>query len=187
MAKRGPHPTEFTPEQETALVLLFEHRHAYPKIAEKVGVSTRTIERWATDERFKARLEVMRANVAASLASYAYVSKEDRIIALSQMAEQARIEFEARPWLKEVRPTPNGDVTNEAFNEGAFAAFRGALDDIAKELGHRKQQQNEQKQEFQVIFMVPETTELPPSPAVIDGEAWPSVEEKQVMADGSGT
>jgi transcriptional regulator with XRE-family HTH domain len=177
MAKRGPHPTEFTPEQEQALVLLFEHRHSYAQVAEMVGVSSRTIERWATDERFKERLEAMRADLAASLAAYTYVSMEDRIIALSQMAEKARVEFEARPWLKEVRPTPKGDITNEAFNEGAFAAFRGALDDIAKELGHRRPKEEDNKPQMRVVFIVPEVAEMPRIAApVLDSDTWPEVE-----------
>lgn len=139
MAKPGPHPTKFTLEQEQALALFFENRQPYPKIAESVGVSTRTIERWATDERFKARLEEMRTNLADSLAHQAYVDKTSRLIALSQMAEQARVEFETRTWLKEVRPTGKGEfITNEAFNEAAFTSFCRALDDIAKELGARK-------------------------------------------------
>lgn len=128
--------------KEHALQLAFEGRWSHSEMAARVGVSTRTIERWTADEVFKSRLQALRDDFAASILTVTYADKARRIIALDAMAESARREYEARPWLQEVRPTPNGDVTNETFNRDAHAAFRGALDDIAKELGARKQDTN---------------------------------------------
>lgn len=124
--------------KEQALWLVFAGNLSQAEVAENVGVATRTCERWVAHPVFRSRLEQMRADLNASLKATLYVSKESRIMALSDMALKARSEFEARPWLKEVRPTKDGAVTNESFNGDAFAAFRGALDDIAKELGERK-------------------------------------------------
>lgn len=128
--------------KEQALQLAFEGRWSHSEMAERVGVSTRTIERWTTAADFKARLAALRDDFAASILAVTYADKARRIIALDAMAESARREYEARPWLQEVRPSPNGDVINESFNNAAHAAFRGALDDIAKELGARKQDTN---------------------------------------------
>lgn len=123
--------------KEKALWLLFDGKMSQAEVAENVGVATRTCERWIAHPVFRNRLEQMRADLNASLKTTLYVSKESRLLALADMAQKARHEFEARPWLKEVRPTKDGFITNEHFNEAAFAAFRGALDDIAKEKGER--------------------------------------------------
>lgn len=122
---------------ETVLSMAFEGRWSHAEMAERVGVSTRTIERWTADADFQQRLDGLRANLAKTLAGVAYADKGQRIVGLSQMAESARREYEARPWLKEVRPTPDGEIVNESFNRDAHAAFRDSLNDIAKELGAR--------------------------------------------------
>src|SRR6185437_7970001 len=78
----------------------------------------------------------------------AYVTKEARIVGLSQMAESARTQYEERPLLQEKRQIgfkKNEDgafeamyLINEAFNADAHSAFRDSIADIAKELGHRQ-------------------------------------------------
>lgn len=120
------------------LNLIFAGRLSQARVAENVGVSTRTVERWVAHPDFQARLSALRADFAASIRDVTYADKARRIIALDQMAEAARVEFETRPLLREVRPTRDGEVVNEAFNRDAHAAFRDALDDIAKEMGHRQ-------------------------------------------------
>lgn len=124
--------------KEQALWLVFDAQLSLAAVAQNVGVSSRTLDRWVAHPVFQARLQQMRADLSAALQSTLYVAKESRILALANMAQKARREFEARPWLREVRPTKDGDVTIERFNADAFAAFRGALDDIAKEKGERK-------------------------------------------------
>lgn len=123
---------------ERALALCFEGRWTHEEIAEKCGISVRTYEYWLAHPNFQTRLEALRADLALALREVVYADKTQRIIGLAQMAESARREYEERPWLKEVRPSSDGDITNESFNRDAHAAFRGALDDIAKELGQRK-------------------------------------------------
>ena len=136
-----PAPTQHK-AREMALALAFEGRWTHAEMAERVGVSTRTIERWVTSPEFKQRIAAARANLAESLSETVYADKLSRITGLSQMAEAARREFEARPWLQEVRPTPNGEIVNESFNRDAHAAFRDALNDIARELGERSNNLN---------------------------------------------
>lgn len=124
--------------KEYALRLAFEGRWSHSEMAERVGVSTRTIERWTVAKDFRARLDAMRDDLALALRDVVYADKSRRIMALDTMAESARREYEARPLLKEMRPTPDGMLVQEAFNAAAHAAFRASLDDIAKEMGQRK-------------------------------------------------
>ncbi|HET8908812.1 MAG TPA: hypothetical protein VFN11_17790 [Ktedonobacterales bacterium] len=130
--------------QVCVLNLIFEGRKSHEQIAEVCGVPTRTCEDWIAHPDFQAALAQRRARLLDSLDSQPYIRKERRLIALAQMAESARQEYEARPWLKEERmigrDAESGEMllmTNESFNRDAHAAFRGALDDIAKELGER--------------------------------------------------
>jgi len=132
-----------------AIALVFEGRLSQVKVAENVQVSVRTLARWIEHPDFQAKLDEMREHLIESLTAQGipYVRKEQRIIGLAQMAESAREEYEQRPWLKEVRQIgrdqESGEMltmTNEHFNRDAHQAFREALDDIAKELGHRKPQ-----------------------------------------------
>lgn len=133
-------PFKWNAAKEQALWLIFDGKLSQAAVAQNVAVSLRTLDRWIAHPVFKSRLEQMRADLSESLKATLYVSKESRILALADLAQKARREFERRPVLKEVRPTRDGEIVNESFNEAAFAAFRGALDDIAKEQGQRKSQ-----------------------------------------------
>ena len=140
-------PMKWDQPQLRALSLAFEGRWTQAEIAEKLNeefgssakfrVSARGLRAWLAHPDFQARLAELRANLAHSLADVAYADKGARIIALSQMAEHARREYEAHPLLIERRPAMDGEITNESFNRDAHAAFRDALNDIAKELGER--------------------------------------------------
>lgn len=131
--------------KEEVLALAFEGRWTVAEMAQRVTVSTRTIKRWLASQEFKDRIAAQRANLAESLNGVVYADKLSRIIGLSQMAESARREYEARPLLTERRPTGRDHDTGEllvleqeAFNRDAHAAYREALADIAAELGARK-------------------------------------------------
>jgi transposase-like protein len=126
-----------------ALDLVFEGRKSYEKIASDCTIPARTLKDWIAHPDFKAALEAKRSDLISSLDSLPYIRKERRLIGLAQMAESARLEYEARPLLIERRPTgrdTDGEMMyleQEAFNREAHAAFRDALNDIAKELGER--------------------------------------------------
>lgn len=122
---------------QTALKLVFEGRLSLDKIAKRCEVSPRTLWAWTQHSDFIAALEAMRKDFAASIQHVTFADKAKRIIALDHAAGIALNELEERPLLKEVRPTRDGEITNEAFNNAAMSEFRSALDDIAKELGQR--------------------------------------------------
>ena len=142
-------------------VFLAEMSHA--KIMQKYGVSRGTFDSWLKHPEFAGELRAMQDDLVRSLAvdGVRYVTKQDRIRALSQKAESAGAQYDAHPWLREVRPLPPRSVVriksrgtdgaesveetepldaivNESFNRDAFSEFRAALADIAAELGARK-------------------------------------------------
>jgi len=134
--------------QERALALVFEGRWTQEEITDrlikefgesspKFTLSVRALKAWIANQDFQAKLADMRANFAVSIQGVTYADKARRIIALNQMAESARREYEERVRLIETRPSPFGDARIERFNKDAHEAFRAALDDIAKELGER--------------------------------------------------
>lgn len=149
--------------KETALNLVFEGRLSQAEIAKKCEVSPRTIWGWVNHPGFQQRLQEKRADLQKALDGVTYASKARRIIALDQMAESARAEYEARPWLQEKRQIGFDKehegplyLINEAFNAEAHKAFRESLNDIAKELGERKEKEPAAVNAPQVIIYLPE-------------------------------
>lgn len=161
--QRQRRPLKWDEAHETALQLVFEGQLTQEKIAQNCTIPVRTLKDWLAHPDFQAKLQEKRDAMERELMlnGTLYVRKEQRIIALAAKAASASTEYEARPWLQEIRPLPakssirirrkgaDGEmeedetepldaIINESFNEAAFNSFRGALDDIAKELGHRK-------------------------------------------------
>lgn len=121
-----------------AIDMTFAGRHTHAKIAEACKIAARTYENWRRRPEFIAALDAKSASLKASLEHVTFADKARRIHALNDAALIALAELEARPLLTEVRPTREGEITNESFNNTALAEFRGALADIAAELGDRK-------------------------------------------------
>ena len=72
--------------------------------------------------------------------------KAERVKKLKQLAALMEHDlFGGLLWLERVRGVGSGDVAQivdyEEFNKGEVDAYRGVLDDIAKELGHRVNKQ----------------------------------------------
>jgi hypothetical protein len=138
-------PLEWSAVQDQAFELELEGRLSHKAIAQNCEVPSRTLDDWRAHPDWQRRLTEARTRMIESLSTrVGYVRKEQRIYGLALMAESARLEYEARPWLKEERQIGYDKenempllMTNESYNAAAFAQFRGALDDIAKELGER--------------------------------------------------
>lgn len=140
MSERNRRPLEWGDAQLQALQLVLEGRQTIAKIAENCGVPKRTLEDWLAHPEFQERLDYLRASTIAGLrkSGIPYIDKQQRLIALAQMAEQARQLFEADPYIVTVKPTQGGDIVERRFNTSAFNAFRTAIADIAEEIGARK-------------------------------------------------
>jgi len=73
-----------------------------------------------------------------------YALKEHRVMKLSQLAEMLERDLMGGfLWTEEVKGVGSGDIAEivdyEEFNRSEVDAYRGVLDDIAKETGGRKQ------------------------------------------------
>lgn len=94
-----------------------------------------------------------KADIAAMIAageqealSEGLALKGERVKKLKQLAAlMGRDLFGGFLWLDQVKGVGSGDVAQlvdyEEFNSSEVAAYRGVLDDIAKEMGHRTQRQ----------------------------------------------
>lgn len=171
--ERKRRPLPWDAPQEKAFALVFEGRQSLDKIALNCTIPLRTLKDWIAHPDWQERVRVARLDLVASLTQMGigYVAKEQRLIALSQMGESARQEYEARPLLTERRQTGMDRETNtplylinESFNRDAHAAFRESLDDIARELGERRVKTDVAGAidvNLQVSFYLP-TPEAPP-------------------------
>ncbi len=200
-------PLKWDATRLQVLDLIFEGRLSQEKVARSCTMALRTCKWLIAHPDFQAALQAKRDDLEASLSAVTYARKEHRVIALSQMAEDARKKYERRPWLRDFRPLggggrpergerggrgrekpprddmdtaslvaaaselltgkpsepeppegtendapegvgddlpgvpaiPPGDyAVSEHYNRDAYECFRGALDDIAKEMGHRR-------------------------------------------------
>jgi hypothetical protein len=191
---------KWTEQQLQAITLLLAGRLTHEKIAATCHVPARTLREWMTRPDWQAKYAEMRANVEAAVAGVVYADKTRRIIALSEMAESARVTYEEHPLLREIRPLPqkasvrirvkarDGEdeppeetepldaIVNESYNEAAFAQFRGALDDIAKELGHRRPTAVDDAKQgnLQVVFMLPPQGATPDGARTVEADVPPS-------------
>lgn len=139
---------KWTPAKREVLREVFLGEESQAKIAQKHRMSRDALRAWIRNEQFQAELQKLRDGLEQSLflEDVRYVTKEHRIMALATMAQSAREEYEARPWLQEKRQIGYDKeheeplyLINESFNKDAHSAFRDAIGDIAKELGHRTQ------------------------------------------------
>ncbi len=170
--ERQRRPLAWNETQLNVLAMVFKGRHSQAKVAEFGGIPLRTCERLIAHPEFQARLKAMREDVITSCEKlgYAYMRKEQRMIGLSELAESARTQYEERPLLQERRQIGYDKeegapilILKESFNREAFDAVRGALDDIAKELGHRKQVvENTIKTMPYIVYTTTETAPLEP-------------------------
>lgn len=174
-----PQVWKWTQAKRDVLMDVFLGKESQAKIAENHQITYHTLRTWLRNDEFQQELQKLRDTLELSLFTedVRYVTKEHRITALAQMAASAREQYEAHPWLQEKRQigfkaNDKGEyepmyLINESYNESAHSAFRDAIGDIAKELGHR-QTKVEHQGTFdvneRVSFYIPEP-ESPPEEA----------------------
>ena len=164
----------WTDAQIKALELSFAGRLSHDKIAADCSTPLRTLRDWLAHPDFIAKLTGMRERALEALVERGvpYVRKEQRVIALAQLAEQARSQYEGHELLIETRPTRDGDMTTERFNRDAFESVRGALDDIAKELGHRRPEKSDGNDAANIVIRIEtDHDDSPRIQVVTDGES----------------
>ena len=86
--------TQSTKEQTAHL--LAEGRYSITEIAEKIGISTKSVQRWLKDEVFAENVESLRQEFLARCLKRAICQKEYRIGQLAERHSQLRKVIEAR-------------------------------------------------------------------------------------------
>lgn len=130
---------EWWTELKAALLMrVFEGQNTLAKNCLALDIPYATASLWTRHEEFKKALATLRHDAAEQLDATPFLRREQRLIALAKLAEQARDEWESRRYLIEQRPVPGGMLTNEKLNRDAAEIYRNSLADIAAELGQRR-------------------------------------------------
>lgn len=162
---RRPPTHGWSQDKQLALELWFQGELSTEDIAQRCNVKRRQLYNWIKSDEFQTRLEKLRGKLVDNVK---YADKVKRIVALNDLAERARSEFMERPKVREVRQGPGGTSTvTERFNRDAFDSFRGALDDIAKEMGDRRPGQDASLLQGIKIVVETDTRPAPALPGVV--------------------
>jgi DNA-binding CsgD family transcriptional regulator len=129
-----------TKKQEDAARLVAEDAQTDQSIADSLGIHRDTLEKWKRRQEFAVRVQQHKEAFKDRALSEGFADKRARIAALNGSAQDimrwlAENEYER----EEVKVAANGEhVSYKMFDQARYAQFRGALDDIAKEMGDRK-------------------------------------------------
>ncbi len=140
MADSGQNRTELTAKQAHAARLIAEDELTDEAIAEQVGIARSTLALWKNNPDIQTAVTAHREAFKDRALSEGFADKRARIAALNGSAQDilrwlAENEYER----EEVKVAANGEhVSFKIFDQARYAQFRGALDDIAKEMGDRK-------------------------------------------------
>lgn len=139
-ASGGQNRTTLTAKQAQAARLLAEDEQTDEEIADTLGIARSTLALWKKNPEvtsaITAHVEAFKDRALAE----GFADKRARIAALNGSAQDimrwlAENEYER----EEVKVAANGEhVSYKIFDQARYAQFRGALDDIAKEMGDRK-------------------------------------------------
>jgi hypothetical protein len=111
-----------------------------------------TLEEWSSKFEWQARASTYNAEQDQAktieiqrLKTEGLAAEHNRIAELDAMFSKMREEFiEKGLWAEDIKISPNGmQVKVKVFNKPMIDSMRGILDDIAKEVGGRKQQINQ--------------------------------------------
>jgi hypothetical protein len=131
---------KLTEKQLRATLMVAEDEKTDEAIAAEVGISRVTLHQWKKKPEFAAEVDAHVEAFKDRALSEGFADKRARIAALNGSAQDilrwlAENEYER----EEVKVAANGEhVSFKIFDQARYAQFRGALDDIAKEMGDRK-------------------------------------------------
>jgi Helix-turn-helix of insertion element transposase len=131
--------TACSTKQAQAALLLAEDGQPDEAIATAVGIGRSTLARWKRQPAFAALVAEHREAFKDRALTNGFADKRARIALLDSTAQDiARWLAENDYERDEVKLANNGEaVTYKIFDKARYDSLRGALDDIAKELGDR--------------------------------------------------
>lgn len=132
--------SELTPRQETTALLVAEDEITDVEITAKVGISERTLNRWKRLPAVAARIAEHRQRFRDRVLEEGFADRIERVRLLNRMARDLDGQLVAGGYERlEIAVGKGEPVQYRVFDQGRVSAVRGILDDIAKELGERKQ------------------------------------------------
>lgn len=121
-----------------AVELLADGRMNLRNVAMRVGIAYATLHWWTYQPEFQHELDLERKRIIQHAGTY--INKEQRLIALSSIAEMARKQYEEHQMLVETRTMGGVSTTIERPNEPSFTMFLKAVAEIGKLMGDYKPQ-----------------------------------------------
>lgn len=132
-----------TKAEGDAALLIAEDELTDEEIAAKVGITKRTVERWKKRADILARVTAHKEAFKDRALTEGFADKRARIALLNSTAQDiARWLAENAYERTEVKVAANGEaIEYKIFDQPRYSQLRGALDDIAKEMGERATKQ----------------------------------------------
>lgn len=127
-----------TTRQEEAALLVAEDEQPDAEIAAGVRVKRMTLHRWKQQPEFAERVREHRARFRLKVMSEGFADRAERVRALNTVATALLTQISEAEYQAVIGLTDDGEPI-KAFDRGRVREFRGLLDDIAKEMGDRKQ------------------------------------------------
>jgi hypothetical protein len=129
---------EWTPRRERAALLVAADDIPDESIALELGITRRTLTDWKQAPEFCERVNEHRARLRLKVMHEGFAQKAERVKALNAVATALLSQIAAAEYQAVIGLTEDGEPIR-GFDRGRVREFRGLLDDIAKELGERKQ------------------------------------------------
>lgn len=133
--------------EEEAALLVAEDDLTDEQIAERVGITKRSLELWKKRPHFAARVVQHKEAFKDRALVEGFADKRARLKALNALAQDlmrdmAEPATDLKPkgtYRKEIKLAADGTAVDyEVFDKDKATTFRGYLDDIASEMGERK-------------------------------------------------
>jgi hypothetical protein len=129
---------QWTPRRERAALLVAADDIPDESIALELGVTRQTLATWKQAPEFCERVNEHRARLRLKVMHEGFAQKAERVKALNAVATALLTQISQAEYQAVIGLTEDGEPI-KGFDRGRVREFRGLLDDIAKELGERKQ------------------------------------------------
>jgi hypothetical protein len=129
---------EWTRTRERAALLVAADDIPDDSIALELHISERTLGYWKAAPEFCERVNEHRARLRLKVMHEGFAQKAERVKALNAVATALLTQIGQAEYQAVIGLTEDGEPI-KGFDRGRVREFRGLLDDIAKELGERKQ------------------------------------------------
>jgi hypothetical protein len=129
---------QWTRSRERAALLVAADDIPDESISLELHITRRTLTTWKQAPEFCERVNEHRARLRLKVMREGFAQKAERVKALNAVAVALLAQISQAEYQAVIGLTEDGEPIR-GFDRGRVREFRGLLDDIAKELGERKQ------------------------------------------------